>query len=343
MRISRHDFARLLGSVTKATQGRNTIPILACVRLIAEGGKLTATGTNLQIEISGSVEAEGDLSACIDAKLLAGAVGKVAHDTIDLEQGDNEVILKAGRSRFKLPSLSADDFPTMEVGEFVSEFEADPAAMFAPVAYAMSDEQTRYYLCGAFLQPEAVTATNGHKLSTVAHALPAFPAVIVPSGTVALAPKGKSTVRVSERKIQFVGEGVTLTSVIVDGTYPDYERVIPKNLPNIAVFDNATMKAAADRVAIISTDRTPSVRLDLTSDEITLTARGNGEANDVVSCTYDGPAQAVGFNAAYLAASLGSLPPGEVRMAVGDGLGPVVFTSDAAPEQSIVLMPLRVA
>lgn len=343
MRTSRHELARLLGSVTKAVQSRNTIPILAMVRLAADDGKLTVTGTDLTVEISGHIEAEGDLSVCVDAKLLAGAVGKAAGDTITLEHDGNDVMLKAGRSRFKLPSLPVDDFPNLDAGTFTAEFEADPAALFAPVAFAMSDETTRYYLCGAYLEPHAVTATNGHKLSTVSHSLPEFAPVIVPADTVALAPKGKCTVRLNERKIQFVADDVTITSSLVDGSYPDYERVIPRGLDNVAVYDAAAMKAAADRVAIVSQDKTPSVRLDLTSEEITLTSRGNGEANDVVPCAYDGPAQAVGFNARYLAEVLGSLPAGEIRMAVGDCMGPVVFTSDNAPEQRVVLMPQRVS
>lgn len=346
MRTSRHDLARLLGSVTKAVQSRNTIPILAMVRLAADNGKLTVTGTDLNIEIAGHIEAEGTLSCCVDAKLLAGAVGKAAGEFITLEQDGNDVVVKAGRSRFKLPSLPIADFPNLDAGTFTAEFEADPAALFAPVAFAMSDEQTRYYLCGAYLEPKAVTATNGHKLSSVAHALPEFgfadgKGVIVPAATVALAPKGTCTVRLNERKIQFVADDVTITSSLVDGTYPDYERVIPRGLENVAVYDAATMKAAADRVAIVSQDKTPSVRLDLTSEEITLTSRGNGEAVDVVACAYDGPAQAVGFNAVYLSAVLSSLPAGEIRMTVGDCMGPVVFTSDAAPDQRVVCMPQR--
>lgn len=342
MRTSRHELARLLGSVTKAVQSRNTIPILAMVRLVASDGKLTVTGTDLKIEIAGHIEAEGDLAACVDAKLLAGAVGKATGDSITLEQDGNDVVLRAGRSRFKLPSLPVDDFPILDAGTFTAEFEADPAALFGPVAFAMSDEQTRYYLCGAYLEPKAVTATNGHKLSSVKHDLPEFAPVIVPSDTVALAPKGKCTVRINERKIQFVADDVTITSSLVDGSYPDYERVIPRGLDNVAVYDAAAMKAAADRVAIVSQDRTPSVLLDLTSDEIALTSRGNGEANDVVPCAYDGPEQTVGFNARYLAEVLSSLPAGEVRMAVGDCMGPVVFTSEAAPAQRVVLMPQRV-
>jgi len=342
MRTSRHELARLLGSVTKAVQSRNTIPILAMVRLVASDGKLTVTGTDLTIEIAGHIEAEGDLAACVDAKLLAGAVGKAAGDSITLEQDGSDVILKAGRSRFKLPSLPVDDFPNLDAGTFTAEFEADPTSLFAPVAFAMSDEQTRFYLCGAYLEPHAVTATNGHKLSSVAHELPEFAPVIVPADTVALAPKGKCTVRLNERKIQFVADDIVLTSALVDGSYPDYERVIPRDQPNVAVFDNAAMKAAVDRVAIVSQDKAPSVRLDLTSEEISVSARGNGEADDVVPCAYDGPAQAVGFNARYLGEVLGCLPSGDVRMAVGDCNGPVVFTSDAAPAQRVVLMPVRV-
>lgn len=343
MRVSRSALARLLTQVTKAVETRNTIPILATVRLVAENSRLTVTGTNLNVEMAGSIEADGDLAVCIDAKLLAAAVNKAGGDDLAFEADGTTATLKAGRSRYKLPVLPVDDFPTMQTGEFTAEFDADPAAMFAPVAFAMSDEATRFYLCGAYLEPHAVTATNGHKLSSVAHELGVeFRPVIVPSGTVALAPKGKTKVRISGTKIQFVADDIILTSALVDGSYPDYERVIPRDQPNVAVFDNAAMKAAVDRVAIVSQDKAPSVRLDLTTAEISVSARGDGEADDVVPCAYDGPAQAVGFNARYLGEVLGCLPNGDVRMAVGDCNGPVVFTSDAAPAQRVVCMPVRV-
>ncbi|MFC3206846.1 DNA polymerase III subunit beta [Aquamicrobium soli] len=342
MRIERHALARLLTSVTKAVPGRNTIPILATVRLVGKDGKLTVTGTDLDIEIAGSIPADGELATCVDAKLFAAAIGKIAGTEVELAIEDNVLVVKSGRSRYKLATLPVCDFPTMNYGDFAVEFEADMASMFAPVAYAMSDEATRYYLCGAYLEPKAVTATNGHKLSTVAHELPDFAPVIVPSATVALAPKGSAKVRLSGTKIQFVTDDFTLTSKLIDGTYPDYERVIPRNLANIVVVDSAALKSAADRVAIVATDRTPSVRLDLTSEEVTVSSRGDSEATDVVPCVYDGPAQAVGFNAHYLVEVLGSLPAGPVKMAVGDCMGPVVFTSDAAPQQRVVCMPQRV-
>lgn len=342
MRLERQPLLRLLASVTKAVPGRNTIPILATVRLIGKDGKLTVTGTDLDIEIAGSIPADGELAACVDAKLFAAAIGKIAGTEVELAVEDNVLVVKSGRSRYRIQTLPVDDFPTMSTGEFTAEFEADMASMFAPVAYAMSDEVTRYYLCGAYLEPRAVTATNGHKLSTVAHTLPDFAPVIVPSATVALAPKGNAKVRLSGTKIQFVTDDVTLTSKLIDGTYPDYERVIPRDLANVVVVDSAALKAAADRVAIVSINKTPSVRLDLSSEEVTISARGDSEATDTVPCAYDGPAQVVGFNAHYLVEVLGGLPAGPVKMAVGDCMGPVVFTSDAAPNQRVVLMPQRI-
>lgn len=343
--VERNHLAALLTQVTKAVNSRNTVPVLACVRLVNEGTRLTATATNLDIEITGSIESSGDAGAtCVDAKLLAGIVAKLPGGTVAIEADGNTATVKSGRSRFKLSTLPVEDFPTLEAGEFTAEFETDPSALFAPVAFAMSEEQTRFYLCGIYLQPTAVTATDGHRLSTVAHEFGVdFEPVIVPSGTVAIAPKGKTKVRLSNRKIQFVTDNAVITSRLIDGTYPDYERVIPRNQGNVAVFDNAALRAAADRVSLVSKDKTPTVRLDLTSEEITITARGEGEGRDVVACAYDGPAQAVGFNAGYLAAVLGSLPAGEIRMAVGEANGPIVFTSDSAPEQRVVLMPVRVS
>jgi len=344
MLINRTKLGQLLQQASKVVNTRNTIPVLATVKLVADGNSLTVTATDLDIEITAKMDCSGSLSACIDARLLSGIIGKLSANDVEIEVDGNTAVIKAGRSRFKLPVLPVEDFPTMDVGQFDAEFEADPSSIFGPVAFAMSIEAARYYLCGVYLQPTAVTATDGHRLSTVSIDLGAeFEPVIVPSATVAVAPKGKTTVRVSSGKIQFSTGETTITSRLVDGSYPDYERVIPRGQENTAVFDNAELKAAAERVSVVSIDKTPSIKLALDGEEIAVTARAiEAEAADMVKCAYDGPAQAVGFNANYLKDVLSALPAGEVRMAVGDCNGPVVFVSDAAPEQRIVLMPVRV-
>lgn len=343
MRIQRHEFARLLASVAKAVPTRNTIPILATVRLVAASGRLTATATDLDVEITGNIEAEGDFSACIDAKLLAGIVAKVTGDTIEIDADGRSATLKAGRSKFKLETLPVEDYPSLDHGKFDAEFEADLATLFGAVSFAMSQEQNRHYLCGVYLQPDAVTATDGHRLATRKFdKLGKFKPVIVPRNLVPILPAGRAVVRLSSGKIQIEHTTSTITSRLVDGTFPDYERVIPTANNKIATVDAEALRQAAGRVALISSERGKGVKLVVNGDGIGLWARGSGEAEDSVEAAYEGDAVEVGMNAQYLADILTAMPDGATYVAIDDGGSPVLFTSPADASLRIVGMPMRV-
>ena len=344
MRIARTDFGRLLAQTIKAVESRNTIPILGHVKLVNEGGALTATATDLDVEITGTIPAEGeDMALCVDAKLLAGIVNKIGGVMLDMAHDGNRLTVKAGRSRFTLDTLPVGDFPTMNTDNAAwVEFEADLAALFAPVMFAMSNEETRYYLNGINLEPGIATATDGHRLSTNRiepwgeHA-----PVIVPRKTVGLMPKGAVKVALTNTKMRVVADGVTITSKLIDGTFPDYERVVPKNNSRVVTVDNASLRAAAERVSVISAERARAVKLEIAGDAIALTMRGEGEAADEVECNYGGEPIAVGFNSAYLAEMLGNLPAGEVELHLEDAGAPALLVSKQAEGLRCVLMPMR--
>jgi DNA polymerase-3 subunit beta len=352
MRLQRHDFARLLASVTKVVESRNTIPILSTVRLIAGDGKLNATASDLDIEISGMIDAETPeaFAACIDAKLLVGIVSKIAGDEVELVATSDGATLKAGRSRYQLQTLPIDDFPTMAAGKLPTEFKTDLAALFAPVSFAISTEETRYYLNGIYLAGGktelTAVATDGHRLSRHnGEPVGEFSGVIIPRKAVGLVPKGAVTVRLSDAKIQFETADALITSKLIDGTFPDYQRVIPTGNDRVVTFSIPEMIRAAGRVAVVATDREPAARLEISADEIALSVRGAGDAFDAMPCSLSGPDAeplTVGFNASYLGELLGIFPSGDVKMALADGGSPALFTSDAAPELLAVLMPRRV-
>lgn len=352
MRLERQPFARLLTAVTKAVETRNTIPILSTVRLVAEGGRLTAAATDLDIQITGGVPCEGDFAGCLDAKMLSGIVNKLTGDTVDISDDDGQVVVKAGRSRFKMHTLPIDDFPSIDVGALPHGFDCDLAAMVGPVRFAISTEETRYYLCGVYLQPESATATDGHRLSTRKHeslgdfGLADGAGVILPSKLVGMLPKGKVHVDLSDTKVRITsdvdGDETVIVSKLINGTFPDYDRVIPKNNDKIVTFDNAELRAAAERVAVAAEQRGRGVRLDITADAIALSLRGEAEAQDSVAAEYAGESMQIGFNVNYLVEVLANLPAGPVRLALGDAGSPALFTSDAAEGQRVVLMPMRV-
>lgn len=347
MRIARNDFARLLQQVVKAVNSRNTIPVLGTLRLEASGGTLTVTATDLDLEISGSIEAEGDYIGCIDARMLAGAVGKFKGDEVTIEADGDDAVIKSGRSRFKMQTIPVGDFPAMDGGKFSATLTLDLAALFAPVAFAMSVEDARYYLNGIYMHPVdgkiVAVATDGHRLSANSVDGDAdFDGIIIPTKTVNLLPKGDVTVDISDAKIRITDGKTTILSKLIDGTFPDYQRVIPSGNDKNIVFDNATMRDAADRVALASNERGRAVKMTITEGVCDLTVRGDAEATDSVSVDYSGEEVNIGFNSRYVVDVLGALPPGDVNMAVADGSAPALLTSDKAPGQRIVIMPMRV-
>lgn len=363
MLVTKHDLARLLAPTQKIVEKRNTIPILSTVRLIATGGKLTATMTDLDMSIEASVPAEGDLKVCVDANLLAAIVSKAAGDEIEITPQDNAIVVKSGRNRSTLHTLPVDDFPTLDAGKFTTEFETDLSELLAPCQFAMSSEETRYYLNGIYLHAVEdgdyylrAVATDGHRLSRNSVLLPdgvdtaeIFTGIIVPRKTVGMIPKGVVRVRLSSTKIQFEtadadGNATVLTSKLIDGTFPDYQRVIPSGNDKIVTFDVPAMKQAAERVSVVSSERGRAIKLSFADNQAVLAVSNPdaGSATEEIAVAYEGEPIEIGFNAAYLGEVVSVFPAGDVRMALADSGSPTVFTSEAAEGLLCVLMPMRV-
>lgn len=347
--ISKTALSRALTAAGKAVESRTTIPILTNVMLVAGANQLTITGTDLDIVATAStpcdVTTPGEI--CVDAKLLAGIASK-AGDDISLVLEDDKLIVKSGRSRFSLQTLPTNDFPSMNEGSYSATFDLDIAALFAPVAFAISTEETRYYLNGVFFHgvdgKTIAVATDGHRLGRhIAAATEDFPGIIVPRKTVGLFPKGMVAVSVSENKIRIEATDFTLVSKLIDGTFPDYQRVIPTANDKLVVVDRDAFMKASDRVATISSERGRAVKFSIASGGIRLLVNNpdSGEAEDEVVADYTGEPFDIGFNAQYVRDVFSILPSGPVEMALADGGAPALIKG-AAEGLSLVLMPMRV-
>lgn len=347
MLIARNDLARILAATTRVVEARNTIPILSTVRLVAEDGTLTATATDLDIAVTASAPATGDMAACIDARLLSDIVKKLPADAeIDIAVDGSSATLKAGRARFKLPVLPVGDFPDMDGGAFAAEFEADMAALFAPVKFAISNEEQRYYLGGVFLHVVngklVAVATDGHRLARHIGAEIGvdFAGIIVPRKASEIMPNGNVAVSVSDTRIRIVKDGAVIVSKLIDGTFPDYMRVIPTGNDKLVRADKAALAAAVDRVAVVSATHGSCVRMAIGGGAIALSVRGDAEASDSVPCDYDGEEIVIGFNSRYVTEALAVLGNGDVTLALADG-APALLTG--SPDGvDITLMPMRV-
>ena len=371
--IERATLLRCLSHVQSVVERRNTLPSLSNVLLDAsDGGTLKVMATDLDLQVveniaAASVESAGAIT--VSAHLLFDIARKLQEGSqVSLETAENRMTVKAGRSRFSLPTLPRDDFPVIVEGDLPTSFEL-PAKTLAELIdrtrFAISTEETRYYLNGIFLhvsdedQPVLkAAATDGHRLARFTIPRPdgaeGMPDVIVPRKAVAELRKlleealdGNVQIDLSASKIRFTlgGEGgVVLTSKLIDGTFPDYSRVIPTGNDKLLRLDPKSFYEGVDRVATIATEKTRAVKMGLEQDKVTLsvTSPDNGTAAEEVPADYRSEALEIGFNANYLKDILHQIDGDTVELHLADPGAPTLIRQDEKSPALYVLMPMRV-
>ena len=372
--IERAALLKTLSHVQSVVERRTTIPILSNVLLRAEAGQLALSATDMDVEIVERVAAriERDGRTTAPAHTLYDIVRKLrdgAQIEIETLGGRNEMVLRSGRSTFTLACLPAEDYPVMSAGELPCHF-ALPAAelrtLIDRTRFAISTEETRYYLNGIYLHATKsndapvvrAVATDGHRLArfemTAPEGAAGMPGVIVPRKTVLelrkLVDEGDEEVRIAlgETKIRVAIGTAELTSKLIDGTFPDYDRVIPANNDKILDVDCKEFAEAVDRVSTISTERSRAVKLGIERGSLTVSATSpeNGVAVEELEARYDSVPLEIGFNSRYLLDITDQIGGESVRLQMADAGSPTILC-DAAPEANgasalYVLMPMRV-
>ena len=371
--IERATLLRCLSHVQSVVERRNTIPILSNVLIeAAEGGAVKVMATDLDLQVvetmnAASVETPGAIT--VSAHLLFDIARKLPEGSqVSLDSADNQMVIKAGRSRFKLPTLPRDDFPVIVEGDLPTSFELPArtlAQMIDATRFAISTEETRYYLNGIFLHVSdddgpvlKAAATDGHRLARFTIAQPdgadGMPDVIIPRKAVAELRKlleealdGAVMIDLSASKVRFTlsGEGgVVLTSKLIDGTFPDYNRVIPTGNDKLLKVDPKLFFQGVDRVATIATEKTRAVKMGLDTDRVTLsvTSPDNGNAAEELAASYSSDGFEIGFNANYLKDILGQFDTDEVELHLADAGAPTLIREDDSSPALYVLMPMRV-
>jgi len=371
--IERATLLRCLSHVQSVVERRNTIPILSNVLIEAgAGGTVKVTATDLDLQVvenmsAASVESAGAVT--VSAHLLFDIARKLPDGSqVSLETAENRMDVKAGRSRFKLPTLPRDDFPVIVEGDLPTSFELPSktlAELIDRTRFAISTEETRYYLNGIFLHVSdedrpvlKAAATDGHRLARFTLPRPdgaeGMPDVIVPRKAVGelrklLEEKGEGAVQIdlSASKIRFTlgGEGgVVLTSKLIDGTFPDYSRVIPTANDKLLKLDPRSFFEGVDRVATIATEKTRAVKMGLDKDRVTLTVTSpdNGTAAEELPAEYSADGFEIGFNASYLKDILGQIDSDTVELHLADAGAPTLIRKDDKSPALYVLMPMRV-
>ncbi|WP_292602062.1 DNA polymerase III subunit beta [Mesorhizobium sp.] len=371
--LAREALLPALGLVSKAVERRSTIPVLANVLLAvdAAAGTLTITGSDLDCEMRAtlSCQAGKDEAFTLPSAILHDAVRKMPEGAeIALLAEKDFATLSAGRSRFRIQVLPATDFPTMDAGSLSHSFELDAGLverMLDTVSFAISSEETRYYLNGIYWHTgEALNAvaTDGHRLAKFAAPLPdgaaGMPAIIIPRRTVGLirqligdkgAVKGGAVkISLSDLKIRVETSQGTLLSKLIDGSYPDYQRVIPAGNANHFTVEREALSKAVDRVATVFSARGSAVKFAFAAGaSLTLTTNNPdaGSANDEVTIEHgEGNSVEIGFNGRYCLDLLNAAESERLVFSLGDPGSPTLIQPETDDELKplFVLMPMRV-
>ena len=367
--IERATFLKALSHVQSVVERRNTIPILSNVMMQAEGGSLGLTATDLDIEIAERAPADVASPGAITASALTlyeivRRLPDGAQIRLDNTDDAGRLKLSAGKSEFSLAALPDQDFPTLTSEEGGTRFTigADELKrLIDKTRFAMSTEETRYYLNGVYFHAIKegtpalrAVATDGHRLARLDAALPDgagdMPAVIVPRKTITELHRlldGSSEivdVTVSETRIRFAYGDAVLTSKLIDGTFPDYARVIPEGNDRELKLDKDDFKNAVDRVATVSADKTRSIKLELENDKLKLMVNNPeaGSALEELSVDYGSDALEIGFNARYLLDVAQQIEGETATFMFADPSSPTIILDDADKDALFVLMPLRV-
>lgn len=366
--IERAVLLKSLGHVQSVVERRNTIPILSNVLIEAvEGGGIKLMATDLDLQIVETVEAQVEQAGAttVSAHTLFDIVRKLPEGSqVSLVAAEGKMAVNAGRARFNLSTLPRDDFPVIAEGELPTTFEI-PAATLREIVdktrFAISTEETRYYLNGIFFhvtddaQPVLkAAATDGHRLARFTLPRPdgaeGMPDIIIPRKCVAELRKmldeldGSVEIALSDSKVRFGLGTAVMTSKLIDGTFPDYNRVIPTGNDKLLKIDPRSFEAGVDRVATIATEKTRAVKMALDTDKITLSVSSpeNGTASEEVAGQYGSDGFEIGFNARYLLDILGQVQGDAIEVHLADAGAPTLIRENDKASALYVLMPMRV-
>ena len=368
--VERSELLRSLSHVHRVVERRSTIPILANVLVRAESGQLAFKATDLDLEILEAIPADvpaGGVTT-VPAHMFYEIVRKLPEGAQVVLEGSSDraiLVIRAGRSRFTLQTLPESDFPDLAAGDMTHEFvlpAADLKRLIDKTQFAISTEETRYYLNGIYLHTAGegkkavlrAVATDGHRLAQVELTAPAgaagMPGIIIPRKTVGEVHRlvedidGEIKVELSATKIRFTIGPVVLTSKLIDGTFPDYARVIPVGNDKQLEVEKRDFEQAVDRVSTVASERGRAVKLSLSGGKLVLSVINpdSGSATEEIEVGYDADPLDIGFNSRYLLDIAAQIEGDTAVLKLADPGSPTLIQDKEAKGALYVLMPMRV-
>ncbi len=362
--IQREALLKPLQLVAGVVERRQTLPVLSNVLLVVEGQQLSLTGTDLEVELVGRVQLEepaepGEIT--VPARKLMDICKSLPNDAlIDIKVDEAKLVVKAGRSRFTLSTLPANDFPTVEEGPgslTCSLEQSKLRRLIERTSFAMAQQDVRYYLNGMLLEVSEgiirAVATDGHRLAMCSMKAdigqPDRHQVIVPrKGILELArlltePDGNVSIVLGQHHIRATTGEFTFTSKLVDGKFPDYERVLPKGGDKLVLGDRQALREAFSRAAILSNEKYRGIRLQLANGQLKIQANNpeQEEAEEEVGVDYNGGSLEIGFNVSYLLDVLGVMTTEQVRLILSDSNSSALVQESDNDDSAYVVMPMR--
>ena len=368
--IERGLLMKVLGHVQSVVERRNTIPVLSNVKFDAQSESLSLNSTDMDIDIVETVPAavETSGSTTAPAHTLFDIVRQLPEGSqveLDNTEDSQNLVLNSGRSKFTLSCLPTEDFPVLSGDELPHNFELPAKALRTLIdrtKFAISTEETRYYLNGIYIHVSDVdgttklraVATDGHRLAKVEVDCPqgaeSMPGVIVPRKAVTELRKlaeqfGENIlVSVSDTRIRFSFDGVVFTTKLIDGTFPDYGRVIPTGNDKVLEVNTSDFSEAVSRVSAISSDKSRAIKLGLTAGNLLLSviSTENGSAVEELGVDYSADGVEIGFNSRYLLDITQQIEGDLARFTLADSASPTLVQDTSDDTTLYVLMPMRV-
>jgi len=362
--IQREALLKPLQLVAGVVERRQTLPVLSNVLLVVQGQQLSLTGTDLEVELVGRVQLEepaepGEIT--VPARKLMDICKSLPNDVlIDIKVDEQKLLVKAGRSRFTLSTLPANDFPTVEEGPGSLTCNLEQSKLrrlIERTSFAMAQQDVRYYLNGMLLEVSRNTlravSTDGHRLAlcsmSAAIEQDERHQVIVPrKGILELASlltdtEGMVSIVLGQHHIRATTGEFTFTSKLVDGKFPDYERVLPKGGDKLVIGDRQALREAFSRTAILSNEKYRGIRLQLAAGQLKIQANNpeQEEAEEEISVDYEGTSLEIGFNVSYLLDVLGVMTTEQVRLILSDSNSSALLQEAGNDDSSYVVMPMR--
>ena len=367
--VEKSSVFKSLSHVQNIVEKKNTIPILSNILIEAKNNHIVLSATDMDISITErfncTVIEEG--SVTVSAHTLYDIIRKLPDgNEVEFISNDGKMFsIRSGKSRFSLGCLSKEEFPIIEIENLNLEFSIDSQTflkLIEKTRFAMSNEETRYFLNGIYFHKRSfdnknylsMVATDGHRLAKIDYSLkddiPGIPGVIIPKKTVNELCKllsdftGTIKINLDPNKIIFYIDKIVLISKLIDGNFPDYERVIPKNNDNILNIKRNIFCDAIDRVSTIIDERSPSIKFKLLKNLMNMSSidAESGSATEDIETKYDGPQIDIGFNSKYILEMMNQLDDEEVVLQFNDSSSPIIATETSNPDLIYVLMPMRV-